>query len=91
MDNVMVNFRLPESRYAALREQAARLRVSVSSYIRNCLEAEIARGEAEVRAEESWKGALPAEVRELVGLGGTAVEDDAVRAEYHDYLAEKYS
>lgn len=91
-ESVMVNFRLAEDRLAAVRTQAARRRVSVSAYVRLCVEAGIERDEAAARDDIAWQREVPAAVRELIGLGGSApVDDAAARDEYHDYLAEKYA
>ena len=66
----MVNFRLAEDRLAAVRTQAARRRVSVSAYVRLCVEAGIERDEAAARDDIAWQREVPAAVRELIGLGG---------------------
>ena len=88
----MVNFRLAEDRLAAVRTQAARRRVSVSAYVRSCVEAGIERDEAAAGDDLAWQRDVPAAVRELIGLGGSVpVNDAAVRDAYYDYLAEKYA
>lgn len=92
MENVLVNFRLPENRLELVRQRAARRRLTVSAYIRTCVEEDLARGKGAERPENGWEQDLPAAVRGLIGLaGGAAVDDREVRESYHDYLAEKYA
>lgn len=92
MENVLVNFRLPESRLELVRQSAARRRLTVSAYIRTCVEEDLAREKGADCPEDGWKRDLPVAVRDLIGLAeGAAVDDRAVREAYHDYLAEKYA
>lgn len=92
MENVLVNFRLPESRLELVRQRAARRRLTVSAYIRTCVEEDIARDKGAERPESGWERDLPAAVRDLIGLAeGAAVDDREARESYHDYLAEKYA
>ena len=92
MENVLVNFRLPESRLELVRLRAARRRLTVSAYIRTCVEEDLARDRRTERPENGWEQDLPAAVRGLLGLAeGAAVDDREVRESYHDYLAEKYA
>ena len=92
MENVLVNFRLPESRLELVRQRAARRRLTVSAYIRTCVEEDLARDRRTERPENGWEQDLPAAVRGLLGLAeGAAVDDREVRESYHDYLTEKYA
>lgn len=92
MENVLVNFRLPESRLELVRQRAARRRLTVSAYIRTCVEEDLARDNGMERSENGWEQDLPAAVRNLIGIAeGAVVDDREVRESYHDYLAEKYA
>jgi len=92
MENVLVNFRLPESRLELVRKRAARRRLTVSAYIRTCVEEDLANGQSSEREGDSWASSLPAAVRDLIGVAEGAVADDqAARKSYHEYLAEKYA
>ena len=92
MESVLVNFRMPRKRYLQIRERASRNSVSVSEYIRNCVERELDLNVIAEREASVWRSELPHDVRELIGIAeGAAVDDRAERDAYHDYLAEKYS
>ena len=92
MENVLVNFRLPASRLELVRQRAARRRLTVSAYIRTCVENDLARDKGADRMDDAWERNLPAAVRDLVGLAeGAAVDEREERQSYHDYLAEKYA
>jgi len=92
MENVLVNFRLPASRLDLVRQRAARRRLTVSAYIRTCVEEDLSRDKVEERTEEPWTRELPEAVRDLIGLAGGVVADDREeRKSYHDYLGEKYA
>ena len=92
MESVLVNFRMPQARYRQIRERASRSAVSVSAYIRNCVERELAQDVLAEREASAWRSELPRDVRDLIGIAeGAAVDDRAERDAYHDYLAEKYS
>jgi len=90
MENVLVNFRIPEGRLALVRQRAARQRLTVSAYIRNCVEDDLRRSAQD--GEEAWIKDLPTSVRDMIGLAdGADVDDHAAREAYHEYLAEKYA
>ena len=92
MESVLVNFRMPQKRYLQIRERASRDSVSVSAYIRNCVERELDFNVIAEREASVWQSELPQDVRELIGIAeGAAVDDNVERDAYHDYLAEKYS
>lgn len=92
MESVLVNFRMPEARFLQIRERASRVRLSVSAYIRKCVERDLEKSGAAEKESAVWQAELPQDVRELIGLAGcAAVDDRAERDAYHDYLAEKYS
>lgn len=92
MESVLVNFRMPRKRYLQIRERASRNSVSVSEYIRNCVERDLDLKVIAERAASVWQSELPQDVRELIGIAeGAVVDDRAERDAYHDYLAEKYS
>lgn len=92
MESVLVNFRMPQARYQQIREVASRCSVSISEYIRNCVERELDQNAIAVREASAWRSELPRDVQDLIGIAeGAAVDDRAERAAYHDYLAEKYS
>lgn len=92
MESVLVNFRMPQKRYLQIRERASRDSVSVSEYIRNCVERELDLKVIAEREASVWQSKLPQDVRELIGIAeGAAVDERAEREAYHDYLAEKYS
>jgi len=92
MENVLVNFRFPERRLELVRQRAARRHLTVSAYIRTCVEDDLARDASEDRAETAWEKSLPASVRDMIGLAEGAVADDREeRRAYHDHLEEKYA
>ena len=92
MESVLVNFRMPQKRYLQIRERASRDSVSVSEYIRNCVERELDLKVIAEREASVWQSKLPQDVRELIGIAeGAAVDDRVGRDAYHDYLEEKYS
>ena len=92
MENVLVNFRLPVSRLELVRQRAARRRLTVSAYIRTCVENDLARDKGTDRMDDAWERDLPSAVRDLIGLAEGGVADDREeRQSYHDYLAEKYA
>lgn len=92
MESVLVNFRMPQMRYLQVRERALQISVSVSEYIRNCVERELDHEAIAEREASVWQSELPQDVRELIGIAeGVAVDERAEREAYHDYLAEKYS
>ena len=92
METVMVNFRMPQARYFQIRERASRDSVSISEYIRNCVERELDMSVIAEREASVWQSELPQDVRDLIGIAeGAAVDDRAEREAYHEYLAEKYS
>ena len=68
MENVLVNFRLPVSRLELVRQRAARRRLTVSAYIRTCVENDLARDKGADRMDDAWERNLPAAVRGLIGL-----------------------
>lgn len=92
MENVLVNFRLPESRLELVRQRAARRRQTVSAYIRMCVEEDLVRDNSAGCEKETWTKGLPEAVRNLVGIAeGVVVDEREEREAYHDYLAEKYA
>lgn len=92
MESVLVNFRMPQARYLQIRERASRDSVSVSAYIRNCVERELDFNVIAEREASVWQSELPQDVRQLIGIAeGALVDDRAERDAYHDYLVEKYS
>ena len=92
MESVLVNFRMPQKRYLQIRERASRDSVSISEYIRNCVERELDMSVIAEREASVWQSELPQDVRDLIGIAeGAEVDDRAEREAYHDYLAEKYS
>jgi len=92
MENVLVNFRIPERRLALVRQRAARQRLTVSAFIRDCVEDALRRSADVEEKEELWKNELPPAVRDMIGLAeGFSVDDNAERSAYHDYLSEKYA
>ena len=92
MESVLVNFRMPKKRFLQIREIASRNMVSVSEYIRNCVERELGLNAVAEREAAVWRSELQQDVRDLIGIAeGAEVDDRAERDAYHDYLVEKYS
>lgn len=88
----IINFRLPERQYAACRREAQRQMITLSAYLRQCIEEACARAEEKERQQAEWKSTLPTSVRELVGIACPASADgEATRADYREHLEEKYA
>ena len=71
MESVLVNFRMPQARYLQIREMASRDSVSVSEYIRNCVERELDLKVIAEREASVWQSELPQDVRELIEISSS--------------------
>jgi len=93
MDTVMVNFRIPETDYHALRREAQRRTLSFSQFIRNCLSPVCEQARRTAAEESLWADELPPQVRGLVGLAAAHVgeTDSGIRDEHRRHLEEKYA
>jgi len=89
----MVNFRLPERQYSAVQVVARRRNLSLSQFMRQCIDRACQEAEELDRRVEQWKAALPDSVRGLIGIAeGASMDDDrAEREAYHRHLEEKYA
>lgn len=92
----MINFRIPVARAQVWQQTARRRGMTLSAFLRSCIDDACSRAEAEEQASAAWRVALPGKVRDLIGIlpqesrASSGVDAD-LRADYHAHLEGKYA